>query len=411
MSETDTSSTKCSCDCQVQQTNNSASWEYVSNYYKQYGQMPPCCPCPPCPPPFPPWPPFPPPPPPPPPPVPPTPGPDCDDCSDCKKDFPIIEGNKCFALDLNSFTVFNVIDANPGDYRLDKILFRKLPSGEFMKGSPKEEIGRYSQIIPNVLDFEPQSRQTVSEFNIGVFPVTQRQFEKVTGKKHGNRGCPCECDKDKKDYGDPRFALPCRAKDFVSLEDVREFLKIVNKKLEENEQFFRVELPTDTEWEYACRCQTEVKTEYPAWGNDEITPIYDPAVVDKTDEKSLSKCTRKAKNLEKYASYLNGDTADTVKHTLKRFPGVGHFNPNAWDLYDMMGCVWEWIDEPWRIKNLKEGKDEWLDADGIKADLRTVRGGGYWFNADDCRCANRHGYPPSHRDYGFGFRLVLKEVK
>lgn len=416
MSETDTSSTKCSCDCQAPQANESASWECICDYYKQYGQLPPCPP-PPAPYPYPwPWPPPPPPPfppfPPPPPPQPPKPG--CDGCSDCKKEFPIIEGNKCLALDLNTFTVVDVSDVNPGDYRLDKILFRKLEGGTFTMGSPDDEDGRYSQINP-YLNFEPQHQETVDAFNIGVFPVTQRQFEKVTGKKHGNKGCPCDCGKDKKDYGDPRFALPCRAKDFVSLDDVHEFLNIVNKKLEENEQFFRVELPSDEEWEFAARAGSNKP-----WSAADVSAVVKDREAEmlppeKQSEATLKLFTRQAKNLENYASYLNGDTADKVKHTPKRFPGVGNKNPNAFDLYDTLGCVWEWIDEEWRIDytDPKTGKiqKDWLDDEGKANHLHTVRGGGYWFNADDCRCANRHGYPPSHRDYGFGFRLVLREVK
>lgn len=426
MSETDTSSPKCSCDCQTPQANESASWECICDYYKQYGQLPPCPP-PPAPYPYPwPWPPPPPPPPfppfPPPPPPPQPPKPDCDGCSDCKKEFPIISGDNCFSLDLNSFSVSEVSNANPGEYRLNKILFKKLPAGEFLKGSPSrynpEDNGdddpcRYSQIIPKVLDFEPRSKEAVSAFNIGVFPVTQKQFEKVTGKKHGNKGCDCGCmSEDKKDFGDPRFALPCRAKDFVSFEDAKKFIEIVNKKLAENKQPFEVALPSDNQWEYAAKCQQEATLKYYPWGEKEIVldgEDSQAAIDHKTDDKSLRQYTRIATNLSAYATYLNGDVAQTVKLTPKRFSPVGSRKPNAWDLYDMLGCVWEWIDEPWRIKNLKEGKDDWLDADGIKANLKTVRGGGYWFNADDCRCANRHGYPPTHRDYGFGFRLVLKK--
>ena len=395
MSETDTSSTKCSCDCQAQQANTTNPWECVFNYYKQYGQMPSCCPpphpfppCPPYPPPFPPWPPFPPPPPPPPPPVPPIPGNICKDCTlgKCYTTEGKID-TECLVLDLDTFTVGTVDSVTDfKEYRLNKILFKPLQGKQFQMGSPSTEIGRYSQINKH-LDFEPRHTETVSDFAIAVFPTTQKQYEKVTGEKHES-GCCCR-----------NFNLPCRAKDMVSWNDVSAFIDTVNGKLAANNSEYRVDFPKDAEWEFACRGGSDTP-----WCDSSITPN----IVDPKDEYSLSN-TRTAAGLEKYAAYLEGsNNATQVMNDPKRFPPVGTKKANAYNLYDMHGNVWEWCKEDWYIE--KDGQ-KYLDEEGIANKLKVVRGGGYWFNADDCRSANRHGYVPTHRNHGFGFRLVLRKVK
>lgn len=277
----------------------------------------------------------------------------------------------CIVLDLHDYSV-SECTAGPclDEFKLDKMLFHKLPAKSgFVQGSTSKEIGHYSQINPS-LNFEPIRTNDVASFAIGVFEVTQRQYELVTGEPHGNK-----------------FVQPDRAKDFVSWIDATEtFIKAVNKKLTN----YRLRLPTDTEWEYACRAG-HVATQY-AFGYSDVVM---------TD-------VRVAKNLDKYASYLNGaPSADLVKLDPMRFPPVGAFPPNDFKLYDMHGGVWEWCEDNWTI--LHDGKEETPEAVDKTKKLKVVRGGGYWFNADDCRAANRHGYIETHRNHGFGFRVVLLE--
>ena len=272
----------------------------------------------------------------------------------------------CIVLDLHDYSI-SECTAGPclDEFKLDKMLFHKLPAKNgFIQGSTSKEIGHYSQINPS-LNFEPIRTNDVATFAIGVFEVTQRQYELVTGEPHGNK-----------------FVQPDRAKDFVSWIDATEtFIKAVNKKLTN----YRLRLPTDTEWEYACRAG-HAATQY-AFGYGDVTM---------TD-------TRVAKNLNKYASYLNGaPNAEAVMLDPMRFPPVGAFPPNDFKLYDMHGGVWEWCSNTWGI--LVDGKQR-IDS----SHLKVVRGGGYWFNADDCRAANRHGYVDTHRNHGFGFRCIIEK--
>ena len=257
-------------------------------------------------------------------------------------------------LDLTNFTVEEKASVGPclDDFKLNKLLFTKLPANSaFVKGSPTNEVGRYSQV--NKIDFEPMSTNKVDSFSIGVFEVTQKQYELVTGEPHGNK-----------------FVQPDRAKDYVSWNDAKLFIDTLNKKL----TGYEVDLPTDTQWEYACRAGTR-------------TPFCDSSITNYN--------VRVAPGLEKYASYLNGRDANIVRETVTDFPPVGAFLPNAWNLYDMHGGAWEWCKDDWTVNDTKG--------------MKTVRGGGYWFNADDCRSANRHGYIPTHRNHGFGFRIVIRK--
>ena len=258
----------------------------------------------------------------------------------------------CYVLDLGTMTVTNVASVNPKmmEYKTGKILFKLLNGGTYIAGSPKTEIGRYSQV--NDIDFEPQHKVTVKDFAIGVYEVTQRQYEIVTGEPHQNK-----------------FAKADRAKDFVSWKDAHLFIDTVNKSLKGG---WKIALPSEDQWEYACRAGT--------------TNAFSAAEV-------YMKDVRIAPGLEKYASYLNGGDANVVRESVERFPPVGSFKPNPWGLYDMHGGVWEWCEDDWTVNGTKG--------------MKSVRGGGYWFNSDDCRSANRHGYVPTHRNHGFGFRVVL----
>lgn len=376
----DTTSKDCNCNLSSSQQQDFPQQNCGGQPgFPPHPHFPPCCPwCHPFPPPPPPpWPPFPPCPPPPPPP-----GPDegcsCDHCTTTEDPLEA----PCLALDLEKFTVeslSSVTDFKP--FKLKKILFRELPGIlHFRMGSPSTEIGRYSQINSH-LDFEPQKEVAVPAFAIGVFPVTQKQYEEVTGEKHQEE-CGCRS----------KFAMPCRAKDFVSWDDAKVFVEKVNSRL----SGYELALPRDEEWEYACRAGSKSP-----WCDPSISAV----VVDPSDPASLSN-TRMATGLENYASYLSGsNNARAVMLDPTRFPPVGAHKPNAFGLYDMHGCVWEWIDQRWSI--MKDGED-YRDPEMIEKDFKTVRGGGYWFNADDCRSANRHGYPPFYRNHGFGFRVVLR---
>ena len=130
-------------------------------------------------------------------------------------------------------------------------------------------------------------------------------------------------------------------------------------------------LPTEAEWEYACRAGTTTRFDF---GDDPQSAA-----------------------LPHHAWYVANSAGKTHP--------VGHKKPNAWGLYDMHGNVWEWCLDGY-APSYPGGKA--ADPTGAKSGLKHVVRGGCWSNAAAmCRAANRNAYPPGHRSNGVGFRVVL----
>jgi formylglycine-generating enzyme required for sulfatase activity len=130
-------------------------------------------------------------------------------------------------------------------------------------------------------------------------------------------------------------------------------------------------LPTEAEWEYACRAGSEGKY---CFGDDES-------------------------QLGEYAWYA--DNAEKVTDN------VGTKKPNAWGIYDMHGNVWEWC--------LARYADDYVDTprDGSAYDVasekgRVLRGGSYNGDADKCSCTSRINLGSGGRNYFIGFRLLME---
>jgi formylglycine-generating enzyme required for sulfatase activity len=211
-----------------------------------------------------------------------------------------------------------------------------LKGGEFMMGS-------------NEFDWaKPPHRVKVSPFFIGRYPVTQAQWKAVMG------------DNPSRFQGDD---LPVEN---VSWDDAVKFCEAVSKLTGETYR-----LPTEAEWEYACRARSTTKYSF---GDDE-------------------------KLLGEYAWYYENSGGKTHP--------VGQKKPNAWGLCDMPGNVWEWCQDDWHNSYNSAPVDgsAWVDV-SRRASFRIVRGGGWYFRAVLCRSAYRGRYSPGHRDHNLGLRLV-----
>lgn len=217
--------------------------------------------------------------------------------------------------------------------------FVKIPSGEF-------NMGTYGSSGSE----GPVHEVTINEsFYLGKFEVTQEQWRDVMDSN------PSEFEGED---------LPV---DSVSWNDAQNFIK----RLNEMEGTDKYRLPSEAEWEYACRAGT--------------TTIYYTG----DDESELGD----------YAWY---DDVSGSTHP------VGQKKPSPWGLYDMYGNVGEWVQDTYHTSYEGAPSDGSAWKDGDSSDRTRVVRGGDWYSFD-CRSASRGGCGFSERSNRIGFR-VLKEV-
>jgi len=247
----------------------------------------------------------------------------------------------------------------PGNILL-KLVY--IPAGNFLMGSPDSEKDRSR-------DEGPRHRVTISRgFWMGKYEVTQAQWRIMMGSNpsllkaektllqkldlhRGLNNVPHITEKD----------LPVER---VSWNYVQSFIQKLNSK---TGMAFR--LPTEAEWEYACRAGSE--TAYSFGDNKQ--------------------------KLSRFAWYNGNTTAETHP--------IGRKKPNIWGLYDMAGNVWEWCQD-WYGKNYYQYSPT-IDPTGPSSGQGHVFRGGSWFSSEDrCRSAFRYGYNPKLRYANLGFRLV-----
>ncbi len=225
----------------------------------------------------------------------------------------------------------------------------QIKGGTFMMGSPTSEPERYNK--------ETQHQVTLSDFKIGKYEVTQAQWQAVMGSNPSNfkdcDNCPVEN---------------------VSWEDIQEFLKKLNEKYPPSGGRGLYRLPTEAEWEYACRTGTS-------------TPFH-----------TGNNLTTEQANYNGFP--YNGNPEGQYRE--KTTP-VGSFSPNAWGLYDMHGNVWEWCSDWYGAYPSGAQTNPQGPATGS---LRVLRGGSWVDYARFCRSAFRHYNSPSFRGYFYGFRLA-----
>lgn len=228
-----------------------------------------------------------------------------------------------------------------GAVKLECVL---IPAGEFMMGSPQSEARRFDDEGPQHLV------RFAQPFYMGKYEVTQAQWEAVMGSNSS--------------YFTHSRNLPVET---VSWEDCQSFCRKLSSRSGQT-----VRLPSEAEWEYACRAGTTTRFFF----GDSDTKL------------ALFAWCRVS--------------SDHKTHD------VGQLRPNTWGLYDMHGNVWEWC-EDWFHENYEGApKDGRAWVSGVKQDGRVLRGGS-WFYVDSryLRSANRSKYTPDGRNDNLGFRVVV----
>ena len=229
----------------------------------------------------------------------------------------------------------------------------EIPAGTFTMGSPVDEEDR--------ADNEEQVDVTLTKpFSLGKTEVTQGQWKSVMDTEPWDGQDNVKADKD-------------NPATYVNWDDATDFCKKLTEierksgKLKANEED---RLPTDAEWEYACRAGTTTAFSF---GDDES-------------------------KLGEYAWY-DGNTKNIDREWAHK---VGTKKPNPWGLHDMHGNVAEWC-EDWHDEKLSGG----VDPVGLNAgSYRVIRGGLWSFNASGCRSAYRYSHDPAFRSDFVGFRIV-----
>ena len=257
----------------------------------------------------------------------------------------------------------------------EKVAFRWIPAtGEkgFLMGSPEGE-SEYKD--------ETQHKVILSKgYWMAETETTQGQWEAVMGSnpsyfKNAGKNAPVET---------------------VSYKDIEEFITKVNdsgKLLEGME----ARLPTEAEWEYACRA-----------GTGTIFNTGSHRILGARNSPGLGEIAWYGGNSGvTYAGGYDssGWTEKELAHKSAGTHEVGKKEANGWGLYDMHGNVWEWCSD-W-YGEYKGGTER--DPKGATSGNNRVLRGGSWFNdAEDCRSANRFGDYPSYRNSRYGFRLVIQ---
>ncbi len=285
---------------------------------------------------------------------------------------------------VNKTNFKNVIQRQANNYRIEILRSRKtancfiedvngvqlemvsIPEGNFKMGSLEDEPERFS-------DESPQHPVTVPAFFMGKYTVTQAQWKAVVSLPQVNRELK----------PDPsRFKGANRPVERVSWYDAVEFCQRLTAHTKREYR-----LPSEAEWEYACRAGT-------------TTPFHFGETI-----------TSELANYDANSIYGRG-----VKGTYrKQTTPVGSFNAaNNFGLYDMHGNVWEWCLDDWHDNYEGAPIDgiAWFnDNDNLsqKQGRAVLRGGSWIYGPRRCRSASRDTLPWAERDdihYGIGFRVV-----
>jgi len=221
-----------------------------------------------------------------------------------------------------------------------------IPAGAFLMGSPQSEFDRS--------EYEIQHEVTLIAFKMSKYEVTFDQYDTfcaATGRKKPD------------DHGWGRGNRPVIN---VTWYDATEFAKWMGCRL-----------PTEAEWEYACRAGT-------------ATPFH-------TGENLTTDQANYDGNFPYKGNPKGVDRGRTIP--------VGSFAPNAYGLYDMHGNAWEWVND-WWVNYSPKATAQFNPTGPETGKYRVYRGGGWNLIAQFCRSARRRYIEPERRFNYMGFRVV-----
>jgi formylglycine-generating enzyme required for sulfatase activity len=259
-----------------------------------------------------------------------------------------------------------------------------IPAGKFWMGSPKSEKERSE-------DESPQHLVTVPAFFMSQTQVTQAQWKAVSeAAPSAYASLPQE---GKKLEPDPsRFKGDDLPVERVSWQDAIEFCARLSRHTGRNYR-----LPSEAEWEYACRA-IQSPEQLPTRADQK--PIYPPFHFGETITSDLANYNSSVTYQQEVAGEYRGKTTP-----------VRSFPPNAFGLYDMHGNVWEWCEDDWHenYKGAPTDGSAWIETGkkAQKSSYSVLRGGSWNNNPVNCRSACRNNYSGRvNRNNNIGFRVL-----
>jgi formylglycine-generating enzyme required for sulfatase activity len=237
-----------------------------------------------------------------------------------------------------------------------------IPGGQFLMGSPENEAQRYS-------NESPQHTVTIQPFYMGKFPVTQAQWKAVAALP-----------KVKIDLNADPFSFKGanRPVEQVSWDDAIEFCDRLSNKTGKPYR-----LPSEAEWEYACRART-------------TTPFHFGETI-----------TTDLANYDGNYIYASGPKGKSRQQTTE----VGKFPPNAFGLYDMHGNIWEWCQDAWHDSYEKAPADGTARMSENDNNYPLLRGGSWDNDPRFCRSAFRYRHARVSWNDNVGFRVVVARLR
>ena len=257
-----------------------------------------------------------------------------------------------------------VVDGTPTSHTVASISMDMIfcPPGTFTMGSPTSETGRGGD--------ETQHQVTLTNgFYLGKYEVTQAQYQTVmNGNSEGLNADPSQ------------FKGSNRPVEKASWEDAQIFLSQLNSIEQTAGRLptgWKYVLPTEAQWEYACRAGTT--TAY-SWGND----------------------------INSSRANYNWDGGSNDGNDYKQTRDVGQYAANPWGFFDMHGNVWEWVSD-WKANYLTGAQ---TNPEGpASGSSRVLRGGSWHYDGTVLRSAARLYDAPSIRYGGIGFRVGFQAVQ
>ncbi len=246
---------------------------------------------------------------------------------------------------------------------------RWIPPGRFTMGSPPKEPGRF--------DTEGPQHEVILTQGYWLFdtPCTQALWQAVMGDNPS------------------RFQSLDRPVESVSWDECQSFLHKINSRLDD----LNLSLPTEAQWEYACRAGTDTATyagEIELLG-DANAPALDP-IAWYGGNSGIGFELDNGENASAWLSNRQYHDDPSGSHAVKKKLA------NPWGLYDMLGNVWEWCLDG--MLDYTQGSEVDPEGSTHAGAERVVRGGSWYSSARFVRCACRNRFHPVERNDSIGFR-------